>query len=500
MFGTTLDLAMIEKIPIENIDKLSMAELDELIQLTSSLLQDQKERKITTYYPATGALSREKYPKHMAFFAAGSHNRERLMMAANRVGKTEGVGGYEVALHLTGLYPEWWPGRRFKEPVRVWVAGDTAKTVRDIIQLKLLGKPGEFGTGLLPRKALIETRHKQGVADAVDTVTVRHVSGGTSRLVFLSYDQGRTAFQGTEQEVVWLDEEPPMAIYTECLIRTMTTDGMVICTFTPLQGISDVVKYYLPGGKVDQPSGQSDATRFVIMADWDDAPHLSEKDKQELLAAIPPHQRDARSKGIPALGSGAIYPIPESDFLVPPFEVPAWWPRVYGLDVGWNRTAAVWAAWDRETNTVYLIDEYYRGQAEPSVHKDAIHARGSWIPGVIDPASHGRGQKDGESLLQTYRNLGLHLEPANNAVEAGIQNVWERLSCGQMRVFNTLRHWLDEYRLYHRDEQGRIVKRNDHLMDALRYLVLSGLDLARTKIRKKRRIVADGAADTVAGY
>lgn len=175
------------------------------------------------------------------------------MLAANRVGKTEGVGGYELALHLTGQYPDWWVGRRFSRPVRAWAAGDTSKTVREIIQQKLLGPVGAWGTGLLPGDAIERVVRATGAADTAEIVYVKHASGrGISPLVLKSYDQRREAFQGTEQDIIWLDEEPPMDIYTECLLRTMTNSGMLMLTFTPLQGISDVVLSFLPTGRIEE--------------------------------------------------------------------------------------------------------------------------------------------------------------------------------------------------------------------------------------------------------
>jgi hypothetical protein len=219
-------------------------------------------------------------------------------------------------------------------------------------------------------------------------------------------------------------------------------------------------------------------SRYLVQAGWSDVPHLSEQTQRELLASTLPHLRDARSKGIPSLGAGAIYPIPESEFVVAPFAVPHFWPKAYGMDVGWNRTAALWGAIDRSCDCVYVYTEHYRGQAEPSIHTAAIKARGAWIPGVIDPASRGRSQKDGEQLLENYRQLGLNLDVAKNGVDAGLFDVWERLSTGRLKVFSTCTNLLAEYRLYRRDEKGRIVKEFDHLMDALRYLIVSGLDRA----------------------
>lgn len=222
-------------------------------------------------------------------------------------------------------------------------------------------------------------------------------------------------------------------------------------------------------------------SRGVVMAGWNDVPHIPAQEKKDLLRTIPPYQRDARTKGIPQLGRGAIYPIEESEITCDAFKIPRHWPRAYSLDVGWKRTAALWGALDREVDCWYLYAEYYRGHAEPSIHAAAIKARGEWIPGCIDPASRGRGQKDGEQLAQNYRDLGLDLALADHTVEAGIFDVYERLSTGRLKVFTLLRNWLAEYRIYRRDELGRIVKAADHLMDCSRYLVRTGQEIMRTE-------------------
>lgn len=210
--------------------------------------------------------------------------------------------------------------------------------------------------------------------------------------------------------------------------------------------------------------------KFWVSAGWNDVPHLDEKTKKEIEASTPPHLRAARMRGEPSLGSGAIYPVPVDEIRVPPIKIPEHWPRGYGFDPGWNRTAAAWGAWDRDNDVLYIIGEHYMGQREPSVHADAIKARGEWQPGIADYA--GRGV-DGEKVIEIYRKLGLRLVNADKSVEAGIQAVWQRLSSGRLKVFSTCSSWFDEYRYYIRDENGRIQKVNDHLMDATRYLVMS---------------------------
>ncbi|EPR42715.1 hypothetical protein dsx2_2632 [Desulfovibrio sp. X2] len=236
---------------------LTREEQERAYAMVREISRRNKMRKIATMYPDEGPLRRELYPRHMEFFSAGSICRQRLMLAANRVGKTEGVGGYEMALHLTGLYPDWWEGRRFVHTVRAWACGDTTESVREIVQKKLLGEPGQEGTGLIPGEMIVRVVRRGGaVADAVDAVHVRHASGGVSICKFKSYDQKRRAFQGTEQDIIWLDEEPPMDVYAECLMRTMTTDGLVLLTFTPLMGLTDVVLQFMPDGKVPEDPAQ----------------------------------------------------------------------------------------------------------------------------------------------------------------------------------------------------------------------------------------------------
>lgn len=234
-----------------NVDNLSPAQREAML---ASIELELSRRKIDSMYPDAGPLRRELYPKHMEFFRAGATYRERCAMAANRVGKTEGMGGYETALHLTGRYPDWWEGRRFDRPVRFWAAGKTNETTRDIVQNKLFGpvvgsgtSKCFSGTGLVYADCIERVGWKQGVTDLADTVYVKHVSGKFSELGLKSYQQGRGSFEGTERDGIWLDEEPPLEIYSECLIRTATTNGIVYITFTPLEGTTGTVMMFLEG-------------------------------------------------------------------------------------------------------------------------------------------------------------------------------------------------------------------------------------------------------------
>jgi phage terminase large subunit-like protein len=445
-------------------------------------------RKLWAYFPDEGPLRRDLYPQHLQFFELGATVCTRCFMAANRVGKTEGGGGYETVLHLTGRYPHWWKGRRFDHAIDAWAAGDTKETVRDIIQLKLVGPESAYGTGLIPGDDMVKVVRRPNGNGALDYVEVKHASGGTSRLGFKSYDQGREAFQGTEKHLIWLDEESNEGVRAECVMRLMTTNGLLIETFTPLRGLTPIVLKYLgEDAEIPQARSATRDDRAIVMAGWDDVPHLDAEQKRRLLAEAEPHLRESRSKGVPSIGSGAIYPVAEEQIVVDDFEIPAHWPRAYGLDVGWNCTSAVFGALDRDSDTLFLYSLHHQGQQEPSTHVAGIRARGAWIPGTIDPASRGRSQKDGEQLLQIYRDLGLTLTTADNSRESGLYEVHQRLATGRLKVFRSLKPWLAEYRIYRRDEKGHVIKERDHAMDATRYLVVSGIHIARVNVSGSAR-------------
>jgi len=242
------------------------------------------------------------------------------------------------------------------------------------------------------------------------------------------------------------------------------------------------------------------ASRYLVQAGWADVPHLDEKTQKELHDSTPPYLRDARSKGIPSLGAGAIYPVPLEEVECKPFAIPTYWPKAYALDVGWNKTAAVWGAKDPSDGTLYLYAEHYRGHEQPAVHAEAIKARGLWIKGAIDPASRGRQQGDGERLMESYRTLGLNLIPANNAVEAGLYEVWQGLSTGRIRIFTTLQNLKAEYRMYRRDEHGKIVKEFDHLMDGMRYLKATWDKIASVQAPDRAGPMTQAISDSTAGY
>lgn len=469
---------------LPHLHHLSREEKLELLALCEERDRRNRYNRVVDLFPDKGEFRRERYTKHCEFFTAGAYHSERLFMAGNRVGKTE-AGGYELYCHLTGLYPHWWDGRRFDRHVAALAAGDTNQTTRDIIQKKLLGgKYGTdlWGTGIIPKHLLGKPTIKPGVSDAYDSVPVKHTSGEWSILKLRSYDQGRKIFQGTEEDIIWMDEECPYDVYEEALIRTMTTDGIFILTFTPLSGLTDLVLAFLDSCK-EQVLGDKENPRYLVKAGWKHAPHLTEEQKNKLIKSLKlkPHQLKARMDGEPSLGEGAIYPYDPEDLKCKPFILPKHWPKAFGMDVGWKKTAVIWGAWDRDNDVVYLYSEHYMGHVTPAEHSAAIKARGSWMIGAIDPASKGRSQKDGENLFDIYViNNKLNLVKADNAVEAGIFAVNERFATGRLKIFSNLSGIWHEIGLYRRDDNGKVVKENDHLMDAMRYLIMMLIEAMTT--------------------
>jgi phage terminase large subunit-like protein len=411
------------------------------------------ERQLELYRP---------YDKQRAFHAYGATMRERLLMAGNQLGKSY-CGAAEAAYHLTGDYPDWWQGRRFDKPITMWAAGVTSEATRDVPQRLLMGRVGAIGTGLIPKKSIVEHSSTRGIADALDTVVIKHKTGRNSRLAFKSYEKGREKWQGETLDVVWLDEEPPPDIYTEALTRTNATGGMVYMTFTPLLGMSDVVRMFYP-----QPNT---ADRVVVKMTIEDAEHISAEDRQRIINSYPAHEREARVAGVPMLGSGRVFPVPESAIICEPFTLPGHWPRIAGLDLGWDHpTAAAKLAWDRDNDVVYVTHSYRVREATILQHAAALKAWGNQLPFAWphDALSHDRGS--GETMAELYRRQGLNMlferamfEDGGAGVEAGIAMMLDRLETGRLKIFAHLEDWRSEYRLYHRKD-GKVVKENDDLM------------------------------------
>ena len=414
------------------------------------------------------------YKKQIEFHTAGALPiYERLFMAGNQLGKTW-AGGFEAAMHLTGRYPDWWQGRRWDKAVTALAGSGSGELTRDGVQRILLGPPaseGEWGTGCIPADAIVGVKRKQGVPDAIDSVQVKNVNGGVSTLLFKSYDQGREKWQANTVDFVWFDEEPPEDVYSEGRTRTNATKGSVFLTFTPLLGMSKVVRRFLTEKSVH---------RHVTVMTIHDAEHYTEEERQRIIDSYEEHERDARASGIPILGSGRVFPLPDKAVLCDPIPVPDWWPRLGGLDFGWDHpTAAVELAWDRDHDVVYVVREHRASKLTAEQHSLVIGPR-KW--GEIrwawphDGMQHDKGS--GDQLAGQYKKAGLKMlgthatfSDGTYGVEAGLMEMLTRMRDGRWKVFSTCPLWMEEFRLYHRDE-GKVVKDMDDLLSASRYAMM----------------------------
>ena len=438
----------------------------------------------------TNRLNRYRpYPKQKAFHDFGLTCTERLLRAGNQQGKTH-AGGMELAMHLTGRYPPWWAGRRFDHAVDAWASCDTGETTRDNPQRVLMGPLGAWGTGAIPQDAIVEAKRGRGVADLLDIVLVRHALGGTSRLGFKRYDQGREAWQGPAKHAIWCDEEPPPDVYGEALARLTATRGIIYTTFTPLKGMSDVVERLMH----DSDGVTSADVNMTI----DDAEHIPVAERARIVAAFPAHEREARSRGVPILGSGRVFPVAEDGLCVEPFAPPSHWAFLGAMDFGWDHPfAAVKLAWDRDADCVYVVSAYRVREQTPVVHAAALRPWGHWLKWAWphDGLQHDKGS--GDTLAAQYRAQGLKMLRAHAThgdggfgLEAGIMAMLDRMKTGRLKVFAHLAAWFEEFRLYHRKD-GLIVKERDDLISATRV----GLMMLRQASSPEDALAAPHAAD-----
>lgn len=456
---------------------VSTLSIEALRAVESDLTRAVSFNKLEEYRP---------YPKQRLFHAAGKGYRERLLRAGNQQGKSYCVGA-EAAYHLTGLYPDDWPGRRWNRPVVVWASGETAEATRDNPQRVLLGLPGEEGTGAIQKRCLGgEGMYgmASGTADLYDFIRIKHFTSGRhdgwSMLRFHYYAQGRKKWQGPPVDFVWFDEEPPEDIYDEGLARTIATGGMSALSFTPLMGMSKVVMRFIPSCGPDRSD-----TNMTI----EDAEHIPEAERAKIIASFPAHERDARTKGIPVLGSGRVFPVSEDVIKVPAFRIPDHWPRICALDFGWQHPfAAVWLAFDMDTETTYVYDCYRISEATPATHVDAVKPRCGgekpWMPVTWPHDGHQHEKGSGIVLQRQYRDRGLNMlvqhaqhapegtpdetKAIRQSVEAGVLGMLDDMQGGRFKVFDHLSDWFEEFRVYHRQD-GKIVALYDDLLSASRY-------------------------------
>lgn len=417
-------------------------------------------------------------PWQWDFHAKGVHFQERMLCCANRPGKSFS-GGAEVAMHLTGRYPDWWVGRRFEKPVEVWCGSPTNETSKAIVQKELLGAP-EIGTGWIPKEDIIgkPTKRQCGVSDVVDTIKVKHYTNGRydgdSICELKSFEQGWRKFQGTAKDVVWLDEEPEdWTIYTECLTRLLTKNGIMMVTFTPLLGQTELVQHFQDTSK----------NLYMGMASWSDAPHLKKVERDQLAQSYKKHERQARMFGTPMMGEGAIFDEPEERVCVLPFAIPQHWPRLCGLDFGiYHAAADVGIAWDRDRDVIYVTSSNKVEDVDAIHHASAMKKRFGRTPCAWPHDGLNRGKSDGVRLADIYRDNGVNMLGRSARYKndtGGAQPVWpiieeirQREATDRIKYFEPFcKPLLNERRNYHQKD-GKPVDRLDDCLKAMFYAVM----------------------------
>ncbi len=455
----------------------SEAEREKLRRMLNALLEVRRFHKLKAYEP---------YPKQAEFHALGATHRERGLIAANRVGKSE-CAAAETAMHLTGQYPPDWKGHKFTRPIRAWAAGEDGELTRDVSQAKLCGPPGvqeEFGSGYVPRDAFIERPSlARGTTDLYDTIQVRHSSGGISTLTFKTYGEQRKGFQSATLDWLWLDEEPPEDIYSEATTRLATTQGLSIVTFTPLQGRTSLVRRFK-----DEDAPQRASVQMGIY----DAGHFTKEQADAEVARYPAHERDARAHGVPMMGEGRVFLTGEEMLKTPrPDNIPQFWAKIWGIDFGGSSTsshafAAALMAWDRETDILYLLrclrlKNQTKIQHVPAIRKIAANVPVAW-------PHDGHEKRDGQTIAEQYKTplpgmLGLAMLPQHAtwpdggfSTEAAVAELDDRCATGRFLVMDVPENavFFEEYRQYHR-ERGLLVKIDDDVLSA----VFKGLMMKR---------------------
>lgn len=279
-----------------------------------------------------------------------------------------------------------------------------------------------------------------------------------------------------------------MDVYIEGNARYTATGGMSYMTFTPLQGMSDVVLRFLH---------ESDERRAYLTMGYKDALHMTPEMLADAMAKYPTHEHDARMNGAPLLGSGRIFIDNEATFTFKTgFPIPDHWPKLWGVDFGIDHPfAAALTAWDRDLDIIYVTHCYRAANALPLVHSEALRAICPDAPVAWPHDGNAREENKLGELMPLYKKFDLRMLPKHAQYEAGgysteavimeLQQRFQRAGGpGGIRVREDLGDFFEEYRMYHRKD-GLIVKKRDDLLSALMKAVM---------MRRYARVVTMGYA------
>jgi len=431
------------------------------------------------------------------FFETGDCER-RGILAANRVGKTTSTC-YEAAMHLTGLYPDWWTGYRFAGPITCMVAGEGWSQVALVLQNELLGTQDiklleNIGTGSIPRDYVITDTMRNDGANCLGC-EIRHVSGGKSYLLFANYTQEVRQLQGFKLNLAVFDEQPPDDFFSEIVTRTATTQGKVLCSFTPLKGLNGLVSKFW-----NKEEGYE-----YIRVSWDDVPEydpwgqpfLLAETRKQLERDYLPHEREARIAGKPVMGKGAVFQIRDwptyatgdYDFhRMPNIQ------RVIALDLGLvnDKTVISLMYWEPYEKTAWLHKQIIVQGVEEAVPSQYINhllrpeVMGTPIVLPADASTPGRYTMSANSIRELFESyeLNVYHQPIMNPPDSqgrvtnhksyGINTMRQMLEVGSLMINVNCTNFLTEAQNYHVDTQGRFSDPDD-CIDSCRYALLACL-------------------------
>lgn len=416
------------------------------------------------------------YDWQLEFVAATKDHHESCLCAGNRTGKT--FTGLTIdSFHLTGEYPESWLGHKFDFAPTVWALGFSMEKTRDLLQTVLFGNyyNNEFEGGLIPKDKIVSWESATGTPNAMRTVRVKHASGNNATIQFWSYSQGQHAIMGDNIDWFHIDEEPKdQTIRPQVLTRSVHGDrgrgGRGIYTFTPENGRTELVIKFM-----DDPS----PAQFFMKKGWDDCPHITKETRDRLLEQYPPHQREMRTKGEPMLGHGRIYDIGDDFVECEPFEIPEHFLIINGMDFGWDHPQAfAGLAIDMDNDIVYVTNSWKQSKVSAN---DAWGSVNQWakkypVAWPHDGLMHEKGRDDSLQQKDHYFQAGFNMlgeyatwPEGGNSVENGLYEILQRARSGRFKIFRGQPDLMNEWRQYHRDDKGRIVKTFDDILDAIRY-------------------------------
>ena len=442
------------------------------------------------------------YPWQRDAVKMTADNRVVGLIAANQVGKSETAMSI-VSCLATGIIPDWWEGRRYDRPVKIMVAGVDSNHNKNVLMDKLIGTNNwrlkqERGSGQIPRDFIIEESAVTVRGDDINSIKIKHVSGQMSEIIFRAYSQGREAAQGFQADIIVIDEQPHDDFWSESLVRTAATGGFVICSFTPLKGLTGLVEQLMalepmPDAPSDKfgPKYRQEESWAMVRASWDDITHISDEDKAQLRRGFAAYEADARTFGMPIAGHGRIFPYQQHDILYDPREtqIPEHLPHLIGIDIGHGHgrdpSASVLVAWDESDDIIYVMDAQMESTDTTKDMSKLIMKTEHRAP-VAWPSDAGRSTMNAAaSVADQLREMDVKLlaKPfmnpkgadgkRNNFKMPGITEINQRFSEGRLRISSQCQPLIKEIENYSYTETGKIQDGKDHCIDAFRYAVMS---------------------------